>query len=147
MHLHAACCIIICFLQVPWSREGLLQLLDITTYWTDAQGGPILVHCMDGASQSGLFVAVYTVCEKMKLEQEVDVFHTVKHLKTRRKHCVNSLVCTIYYLVRCILLYITGCSMWGTEQGYQIHVVVYACKLSLFIMELRLNVCIYLPTS
>ena len=79
--------------KVPWSREGLLRLLDLTNDWSSKSGGgPILVHCMDGASQSGLFVAAHIICEQMETERQVDVFHTVKHLKSRRKHCINSLV-------------------------------------------------------
>jgi protein tyrosine phosphatase len=53
---------------------------------------PIIIHCVDGASQSGLFCAAWNVCEKMKIDHEVDVFHTVKAIKLKRFHFVNSLV-------------------------------------------------------
>ena len=53
---------------------------------------PILVHCMDGAGQSGLFCATSILFEKMREENVVDVFHTVKHLKRRRPHFINTLV-------------------------------------------------------
>ena len=105
MHLHAACYIIVCFYRYHGLGKVSYNSLTSPRIGPDAQGGPILVHCMDGASQSGLFVTVYTVCEKMKLEQEVDVFHTVKHLKTRRKHCVNSLV--LYHILFDEMYFIT----------------------------------------
>ena len=76
---------------VPWSRDGFLDLLDQVNAVKEIQH-PIIVHCADGASQSGLFCASYIVCEKMKLDRQVDVFHSVKHLKRKRFHFINSLV-------------------------------------------------------
>ena len=81
--------------KTPWSREGFIKQIEMVNDWlgeSDAGDIPVLVHCMDGASQSGLFCACSVVCEKMLLEDEVDVFHTVKHMKRRRKHFINSLV-------------------------------------------------------
>ena len=71
-----------------------MQLQELVDDWLDesVSDGPVLVHCMDGASQSGLFLAAYVICEKVRWEGEVDVFHTIKHKKMRRKHFVNSLV-------------------------------------------------------
>lgn len=53
---------------------------------------PVLVHCMDGAGQSGLFVAAAVLCEKVREEESVDIFHTIKHIKRRRRQFVDSLV-------------------------------------------------------
>ena len=58
----------------------------------DAGAGPVVVHCVDGASQSGLFVACCIVCEKLSRDGHVDIFHTVKALKLKRFHFVNTLV-------------------------------------------------------
>ena len=46
----------------------------------------------DGASQSGLYAAISCIWEKMKLEQEVDIFHSVKHLRYHRPQVVQNLV-------------------------------------------------------
>jgi len=87
--------------QAPWSREGFIKLLEtvqqvIQSRSNNAQNTrvkpPIVVHCVDGSSQSGLFCAVWNICEKMKLEREVDLFHTIKAIKLKRFHCINSLV-------------------------------------------------------
>ena len=59
---------------------------------SETEGTPILAHCMDGAGQSGLFCAVSIMFEKIREENVVDVFHTVKHLKRRRPHFINTLV-------------------------------------------------------
>lgn len=74
--------------QVPWSKEGLLGLVDKML----TREGPIVVHCVDGASQSGLFIGAYNVCERMKLHGHTDIFHEVKALKERRFHFINDLV-------------------------------------------------------
>ena len=92
--------------KVPWSREGFMKLMEKVDSWrekTDTLDQSVVVHCMDGASQSGLYCACFVLCERMIIDGEVDVFHTVKHLKRRRPHCVSTLVC-IGHLLGFILL-------------------------------------------
>ena len=46
--------------KTPWSREALIQLMELVEGWldeTDNFDAPVVVHCMDGAAQSGLFAA------------------------------------------------------------------------------------------
>ena len=43
-----------------------------------------VVHCEDGATHSGLFVSLALLCERLNEEQEVDVYHVIKHIKRRR---------------------------------------------------------------
>ena len=84
--------------KVPWSRESFIQLMEAVELWREDSGSsgiPAVIHCMDGASQSGLYCACAVLCEKMALEGEVDVFHTVKHMKRTRPHFVNTLVSTV----------------------------------------------------
>ncbi len=80
----------------PWSRDGFIRLLELVNDHVCQQQGegesPILVHCMDGAAQSGLFCACYVICEKFRQDGEVDIFHTIKHMKRRRPQFVRHLV-------------------------------------------------------
>jgi len=46
----------------------------------------------DGVTQSGLFVSVSCVWERLKDEHEVDVFQTVKQLRFHRPQLIGSLV-------------------------------------------------------
>ena len=82
--------------KVPKSRDSMLALLSHVDRWrerTNSQHLPLVVHCMDGASQCGLFCACYILCQKITVNNnDVDIFHTIKHMKRRRKHFVNSLV-------------------------------------------------------
>jgi len=89
--------------QVPWSRLGFMQLMEmVQSCSTEGASSrtPVLVHCVDGASQSGLFCACWIICEKMTLDQQVDIFHTVKALKLKRYHFVNTLVRSWRYVRR-----------------------------------------------
>jgi len=54
--------------------------------------------CRDGVTQSGLFVTVSCIWERLKDEHEVDVFQTVKQLRFHRPQLVTNLVntCCIY---------------------------------------------------
>ena len=81
--------------KVPWSRDAFITLIEFVEDWqvdSETEGTPVVVHCMDGAGQSGLFCASSVLAEKMREENTVDVFHTIKHMKRRRPHFINSLV-------------------------------------------------------
>ena len=108
-------------LQTPWSRDGFIQLLEqVEDEAEQVEGGreerPVLVHCMDGASQSGLYCACAVICEIIRQEEEVDIFHVVKHIKRRRPQCVNSLVCSICICLSLLLWFIStlaGLPLWA----------------------------------
>ena len=50
--------------------------------------------CSDGIGRTGTFCAVFTVLERVKTEQVVDVFQTVKSMRTRRAGLLQTLVCS-----------------------------------------------------
>ncbi|XP_013415221.1 receptor-type tyrosine-protein phosphatase kappa isoform X1 [Lingula anatina] len=77
---------------VPQSKSAFLGLIDEIEHWQQQSGNTrITVHCMNGAHQSGLFCAVSRIVEKTKVEQEVDVFHTIKATRINRPQFVDSL--------------------------------------------------------
>ncbi|VDN02788.1 unnamed protein product [Thelazia callipaeda] len=51
--------------------------------------GPITVHCSTGAGRTGVFIALSVIIDRMKLEHVVDVFTTVKLLRTERQNMVQ----------------------------------------------------------
>ena len=80
---------------IPKSKSMLLDVMDLVKDWqavSNNDSAPIIVHCKDGATHSGLFTAVYVLCEKILDENEVDLFHTVKHIKIRRNQAIDTLV-------------------------------------------------------
>nr|XP_039259559.1 uncharacterized protein LOC120336018 [Styela clava] len=48
-----------------------------------------LVHCSDGAGRTGVFCAIYNLCERFKVEKRIDVFQTVKDLRDCRPGMVQ----------------------------------------------------------
>jgi len=73
-----------------------MQLMDMVQSCCSSEGAtsmaPVVVHCVDGASQSGLFCACWIISEKMDIDSQVDIFHAVKALKLKRYHFINTLV-------------------------------------------------------
>ena len=84
--------------KTPANRKRFIQLMEKVDGWRDRWAEseqrrlPVVIHCCDGGSRSGLFAACYVVCEKMRTEGEVDIFHTVKSMKRRKYNVVNCLV-------------------------------------------------------
>ena len=54
--------------------------------------GVAVVHCEDGATHSGLFVSLALLCERLNEDQEVDVYHVIKHIKRRRIQIIHDYV-------------------------------------------------------
>ncbi len=52
----------------------------------------MLVHCSDGASRCGLYTVVSLLLERLKAENRVDVFQTVKTLQATRAHTAHNFV-------------------------------------------------------
>ncbi|XP_023933066.1 receptor-type tyrosine-protein phosphatase delta-like [Lingula anatina] len=76
----------------PSSTEPLLELLDEVQHWQQQSGNTtITVHCMNGDHRSGVFCALDRILEKMKVEQQVDVFHTVKAVRINKPQFIDSL--------------------------------------------------------
>ncbi|XP_042272636.1 receptor-type tyrosine-protein phosphatase C isoform X2 [Thunnus maccoyii] len=52
---------------------------------------PILVHCNDGSSRSGIFCALWNLLDSAETEKLVDVFQVVKTIRKERQGCIPSL--------------------------------------------------------
>ena len=51
-----------------------------------------MLFTRDGARRSGLVCAASYLLEHMKVEQEVDVYHAVQHIRTTRPQLITHLV-------------------------------------------------------
>ncbi|XP_058886154.1 receptor-type tyrosine-protein phosphatase delta-like isoform X7 [Acipenser ruthenus] len=77
---------------VPKSGEGFIDFIGQVhkTKEQFGQDGPISVHCSAGVGRTGVFVTLSIVLERMRYEGVVDIFQTVKMLRTQRPAMVQT---------------------------------------------------------
>lgn len=75
----------------PSSHRALLELVHELQAWTDQQTGPVVVHCMNGASRCGVVCATVCILERLQKEKEVDIFQAVKQLRLNRPQLVDNM--------------------------------------------------------
>jgi protein tyrosine phosphatase len=52
--------------------------------------GSTIVHCCSGAGPTGCFIGLYISIQRLLVENIIDIFQTVKTLRTQRQHLVKS---------------------------------------------------------
>ncbi|KAL7854504.1 hypothetical protein SRHO_G00166940 [Serrasalmus rhombeus] len=55
------------------------------------RGTPVVTHCNDGSSRSGIFCALWNILDSADTEKLVDVFQVSKHLRKERQGMITSL--------------------------------------------------------
>ncbi|XP_063425656.1 receptor-type tyrosine-protein phosphatase alpha-like [Mytilus trossulus] len=90
----------------------LLDLLKKVTECWKIQKGPITVVCSDGCSKSGIFVALKLILEKMKIDDEIDVFQVVRTMQVRRPEFFTEFD-QYEYCYRCIKEYLENDSVYA----------------------------------
>uniref|UniRef100_A0A8C5TDG6 Receptor-type tyrosine-protein phosphatase S n=1 Tax=Malurus cyaneus samueli TaxID=2593467 RepID=A0A8C5TDG6_9PASS len=83
---------------VPKSGEGFIDFIGQVhkTKEQFGQDGPISVHCSAGVGRTGVFITLSIVLERMRYEGVVDIFQTVKMLRTQRPAMVQTEVSETY---------------------------------------------------
>ncbi|XP_050933156.1 receptor-type tyrosine-protein phosphatase F isoform X2 [Lates calcarifer] len=77
---------------VPKTGEGFIDFIGQVhkTKEQFGQDGPITVHCSAGVGRTGVFITLSIVLERMRYEGVVDLFQTVKMLRTQRPAMVQT---------------------------------------------------------
>lgn len=77
--------------SIPLNGVGLLDMMKcITRVQQQTGNGPIIIHCSDGSGRTGTFCAVNIALERVKLDGTVDMFQTVRRLRTQRPLMVQT---------------------------------------------------------
>ena len=77
----------------PDSATPVVELVnDLQRVQRQSGNRPITVHCSDGVDRTGAFCALVTALERVKTEQIVDVFRTVRTHRIQRSGMVANLV-------------------------------------------------------
>uniref|UniRef100_A0A4W3ICB3 Receptor-type tyrosine-protein phosphatase kappa n=1 Tax=Callorhinchus milii TaxID=7868 RepID=A0A4W3ICB3_CALMI len=81
--------------EVPASKRSFLKLILQVDKWQeecDEGEGRTIIHCLNGGGRSGMFCAINIICEMIKRQNIVDVFHGVKTLRNNKPNMVETLV-------------------------------------------------------
>ncbi|XP_066555426.1 receptor-type tyrosine-protein phosphatase kappa isoform X6 [Amia ocellicauda] len=79
--------------EVPASKRSFLKMILQVDKWQEEceEGeGRTIIHCLNGGGRSGMFCAISIVCEMIKRQNVVDVFHAVKSLRNSKPNMVES---------------------------------------------------------
>ncbi|XP_072016302.1 receptor-type tyrosine-protein phosphatase T-like [Amphiura filiformis] len=79
--------------EVPTNTKSILNLINDVEQWqqeTSNKGKPITVHCIDGVGVSTTYCALTSIVDRLKAEECIDVFQTVKRLRMNRYGAVKS---------------------------------------------------------
>ena len=93
---------------VPKSGEGFIDFIGQVhkTKEQFGQEGPICVHCSAGVGRTGVFITLSIVLERMRYEGVVDMFQTVKMLRTQRPAMVQTEVwCLSIRIILVLVVY------------------------------------------
>ncbi|KAM9848657.1 receptor-type tyrosine-protein phosphatase C [Aulostomus maculatus] len=77
--------------------ENPQDLTDVIKDIKSSHGGslqravPVVVHCNDGSSRSGIFCALWNLLDSAETEKQVDVFQVVKTIRKERQGLISSL--------------------------------------------------------
>uniref|UniRef100_A0A3P8WU45 protein-tyrosine-phosphatase n=1 Tax=Cynoglossus semilaevis TaxID=244447 RepID=A0A3P8WU45_CYNSE len=80
--------------DTPTSKRSFLKLVHQVEKWQeeyDGGEGRTVVHCLNGGGRSGVFCSVSIVCEMLRQQRCVDVFHAVKTLRNNKPNMVDLL--------------------------------------------------------
>ncbi|CAH8434699.1 unnamed protein product [Heterobilharzia americana] len=75
-------------MNVPDSRISIVCLLEKVRL--ERGTGPLVIHCLDGATRSGLLAVCHLLAERMTRDHYVDLFHVIKIIKMRRRAILAS---------------------------------------------------------
>ncbi|EDO35064.1 predicted protein, partial [Nematostella vectensis] len=77
---------------MPPRMNGLVFLHEqVQKIQSTEDHGPTVVHCSDGAGRTGVFLALAISIERLEAEDTVDIFQTVRWLRSQRPALVGSI--------------------------------------------------------
>ncbi|XP_072307390.1 receptor-type tyrosine-protein phosphatase mu-like [Eucyclogobius newberryi] len=87
--------------DTPSSKRSFLKLVSLVDKWQDEYDGGegrTVVHCLNGGGRSGVFCCVSLLCEMLRRQRNVDVFHATKTLRNNKPNMVELLVLLLLLL-------------------------------------------------
>ena len=78
--------------EVPEVTRGVIELVDQTLSNGVENPGTLVVHCSCGSDRSSMFVALSILVQQLRTEKRIDIFTTVKKLRSQRHGMIGSFV-------------------------------------------------------
>lgn len=78
--------------EVPEVTRGIIELIDQTQTNNTDSSGPLVVHCNHGSDRSSMFVALSILIQQLRIEKRIDIFTTVKKLRSQRHGMIGTYV-------------------------------------------------------
>ncbi|GAB6022199.1 hypothetical protein CHUAL_006334 [Chamberlinius hualienensis] len=75
--------------SIPTSTASVMSLINVADVLRNKYGGPLTVHCQNGASRCGVFCAAHIIHDQVD-SGEVDVFQTIKRIRRHRPQFITS---------------------------------------------------------
>ena len=70
---------------------------------------PIIIHCEDGISKTGVFLTVFNVIKELNLQKSINIFNTVQNLRKQRMGMVPTMVSCLFVRFACFRLQLRTC--------------------------------------
>ncbi|XP_048252782.1 receptor-type tyrosine-protein phosphatase epsilon-like [Haliotis rufescens] len=79
--------------EVPPHTKTVIRFLNnLDQRMMNLASKPVVVHCFDGATRSGLICCLMNIMSRLKLDKEIDIHLSVRELKQRRRQFIPSSV-------------------------------------------------------
>ena len=107
------------FISPVWNEDSTLidfncvvsLLYRIIKQKQDIPSKPIIIHCEDGVSKTGILITVHNAIDEMNATKSIDIFNNVKNLRRKRMFTVPTLVSTYFFIIIITrILYNSTCS-------------------------------------
>ncbi|KAL5250568.1 hypothetical protein ACHWQZ_G016337 [Mnemiopsis leidyi] len=98
----------------PANRSTLLEMITRLNKCQQTCGNkyPVVVHCDYGMGRTGAFIALCICLERMKVENVVDVFQTVRTMRSQRPVMVNNTM--LYrFIFTCLVEYLQTLDLYA----------------------------------
>ena len=76
---------------MPKEQDFLYLAKKVLQFQKQVGTGKILVHCMDGCTRSGLFLAVFNVLQRMEVAENINIPWGILTIKETQKGFVSDL--------------------------------------------------------
>ena len=100
-----------------WNEDGTIVelnsvvslLIRVMKQIQDYPLNPIIIHCENGISKTGVFLTVFESIRELNLQKSINIFNTVQNLRKQRMGMVPTMVSCLFVRFACLSLQLRTC--------------------------------------